>query len=497
MYGKCWVIEDAFNVFERITEKDQVSWNSMIAALCRFEEWELALEAFRLMLLDNAEPSSFTLVSAAHACSNLSKSDGLRLGKQVHAYSLRKGDCKTFTSNALMAMYAKIGRVDESKALFELFEDRDMVSWNTIISSLSQNDQFIEALMFLRLMVLNGVKPDGFTIASVLPACSHLEMLNTGKEIHCYALRNTDLIENSFVGSALVDMYCNCRQVQRGRMIFEGILDKTIAVWNAMIAGYSQNELDEEAINLFIQMETTPDICPNATTLSSVLPACVRYEEFQQKEGIHGNIVKRGLDKDRYVQNALMDMYSRMGKIKISKSIFNSMKIRDIVSWNTMITGHVVCGYYDDALNLLNEMQKEEEKNKTIYHNEDENRISLKPNSVTLMTVLPGCAAFSALAKGKEIHAYAVRQMLASDIAVGSALVDMYAKCGCLDLSRRVFDQMPIRNVITWNALIMAYGMHGKGKEALELYKMMVTVGARNGEVRPNEVTYIANFCCM
>ena len=112
----------------------------------------------------------------------------------------------------------------------------------------------MEALLFLRLMVLNGVKPDGVTLASALPACSHLEMLNIGREIHSYALRNTDLIENSFVGSALVDMYCNCKYVKKGRYVFDGILKRTVAVWNAMIAGYAQNECDEEALNLFSEM---------------------------------------------------------------------------------------------------------------------------------------------------------------------------------------------------------------------------------------------------
>ncbi|KAL5578458.1 hypothetical protein UlMin_020157 [Ulmus minor] len=486
MYGKCGDIGDAYKVFDRITERDQVSWNSMISVLCRFQEWELALEAFRSMLLDNVEPSSFTLVSVALACSNLHRGHGLWLGKQVHAYSLRRGDWKTFTINALMAMYAKLGRVDDSLALFELFENRDLVSWNTMISSLSQNDQFMEALVFLHQMVGEGIRPDGVTIASVLPACSHLEMLDLGKEIHAYAIRNSDLIKNSYVGSALVDMYCNCHQVESGRWVFDSIVERRTALWNAMITGYAQNEHDKEALELFLEMYAVDGLSPNATTMASVVPACVRCEAFSYKESIHGYVAKMGLGMDRYVQNALMDMYSRVGKIKISKSIFKRMVTRDIVSWNTMMTGYVICGYHDEALNLLHEMHDDEHK--------DEKGVSLKPNSVTLMTVLPGCAALSALAKGKEIHAYAIKHLLASDVAVGSALVDMYAKCGCLNIARKVFDQMPTRNVITWNVLIMAFGMHGRGCEALELFEKMVDEASKNKEVRPTQVTFIAIF---
>ncbi|KAF2309013.1 hypothetical protein GH714_000089 [Hevea brasiliensis] len=459
--------------------------------LVNFYEWECALEVFRFMLAENLEPSSFTLVSLALACSKLHKREGLRLGKQVHGYSFRKGHWRTFTNNSLMRMYANLGRLDDAKSLFDLFEGRDLVSWNTIISSFSQNDRFMEALVFLRLMVLEGIKPDGFTLASVLPACSYLEMLVSGKEIHAYALRNGNLIENSFVGSALVDMYCNCGEVESGRQVFDGILEKKIGIWNAMIAGYAQNEHDEKAVMLFLEMEAVAGLCPNATTMASVVPACVRCEAFSKKEGIHGLVIKRGLERDRYVQNALMDMYSRMGNMEISKTIFKSMEFRDIVSWNTMITGYVSSGCYDDALLLLREMQQADEGNNI---HDDKKQVHFKPNSITLMTVLPGCASLSALGKGKEIHAYAIRNSLASEVTVGSALVDMYAKCGCLNLSRRVFDQMPVRNVITWNVIIMAYGMHGNGKEALELFKDMVAEGNSSGEVKPTDVTFIAIF---
>lgn len=484
-----------YKVFDRIPHslRDTVSWNSFISALCRFEDWEAALQAFRLMLLDSLEPSSFTLVSVAHACSNLPRRDGLRLGKQLHGYSLRVGDAKTFTNNALMSMYTKLGHLNHAEVLFDLFEERDLVSWNTLLSSLSQNDMFFEALLLLHRMVLEGLKPDGVTISSVLPACSHLELLDKGKQLHAYALRHDLLIENSFVASALVDMYCNCREVKSGRRVFDCVIDRKTALWNAMITGYAQNEHDEDALMLFIEMESVAGLCPNATTMASIVPACVRCEAFSNKKGIHGYVLKRGLGTDHYVQNALMDMYSRMGKIHISKTIFDNMEVRDIVSWNTMITGYVICGQHDNALVLLQKMQRVGlQKNEGYY--EDEERTPLKPNSITLMTVLPGCATLSALAKGKEIHAYAIRNRLGSDIGVGSALVDMYAKCGCLNLSRKVFDIMPIRNVITWNVIIMAYGMHGKGAEALELFNCMVAEASKVKEVKPNEVTFIAIF---
>ncbi|KAI3455777.1 hypothetical protein Pfo_012440 [Paulownia fortunei] len=495
MYGQCGDdVHQVFKVFDRISQRDQVSWNSMINALCKYEEWELALEAFRLMGLERIEPSSFTLVSIALACSNLNRHDGLRLGKQVHGYSLRVDDRKTFTNNSLISMYAKLGRIDDAKIIFEWFARRDMVSWNTVISAFSQNDRFYEALEYFSFMKDEGFKPDGVTISSVLPACSHLELLNLGKEIHAYVFRNDDFIGNSFVASALVDMYCNCKQVVSGRRVFDSALDRKLGLWNAMLAGYTQNGFYMDALMLFMKLMVVSSLFPNPTTMASVLPACVHCEAFADKEVMHGYVLKLGLGRDRYVQNALMDLYSRIGKIDNSKYIFHKMESKDIVSWNTMITGYVVCGYHEDALILLHAMQIAGGKGEENDDVDNNVKVSFKPNSVTLMTVLPGCAALAALTKGKEIHAYAIRNGLESDVAVGSALVDIYAKCGCLNMARRVFEGMPIRNVITWNVIIMAYGMHGEGEEALALFRSMVAEGARGGEVKPNEVTFIAVF---
>ncbi|KAH6776209.1 Tetratricopeptide repeat superfamily protein [Perilla frutescens var. hirtella] len=495
MYAQCGNdVDQVFKVFDRISQRDQVSWNSLINALCKYQEWELALEAFRLMGMEKVEPSSFTLVGVALACSNLSRRDALRLGKQLHGYSLRVDERKTFTDNSLMAMYSKLGRVDYAKIIFKWFAHHDMVSWNTIISAFSQNDRFCEALEHFRDMNDEGFKPDGVTISSVLPACSHLELLDFGKEIHAFVFRNDDFMRNSFVTSALVDMYCNCKQVVRGRRVFDRALDRNLGTWNAMFAGYTQNGFYMDALMLFMRLIVVSGLFPNPTTMASVLPACVHCEAFADKEVMHGYVLKLGIGRDRYVQNALMDLYFRVGKVDIAEYIFHNMESKDIVSYNTMITGYVVCGFHEDALILLHEMQVVERKHEENDGFDRSIKVSFRPNSVTLMTILPGCAALAALTKGKEIHAYAFRNGLESDVAVGSALVDMYAKCGCLNMARRVFESMPSRNVITWNAMILAYGMHGEGDEALALFRKMVAKRAGGGEVKPNEITFIAIF---
>lgn len=430
------------------------------------------------MLTECSEISSFTLVSILLACSNITEVVGIQLGKEVHAYGLRNGffsDGKRFTCNALISMYAKLGRIQDSISIFQCFENRDIVTWNSMISSLVQNDQFTLAIRTLYEMVQSSdIKPDEFTISSVLPAYSQLDLLNTGREIHAYVLKNDNIFDNPFVASALVDMYCNLGRVEAGRFVFDQVPLQRHGLWNAMISGYAQNGLEEEALKLFVDMEVIAGLQPNETTLAIVLPACVKCDAFETKETIHGYVVKRGMEGDRFVQNALMDMYARVGKMDISRRIFYSMDSIDVVSWNTVIAGHVLSGTVSEAFDLLLEMQSEGN--------------GMKPNNITLITVLPPCGTLAALAKGKEVHCFSIRHGLNDDVAVGTALVDMYAKCGCLSLCRKVFNEMPKRNSVTWNVLIMAYGMHGHGEEAIKLFNEMIL----SKEAEPNEVTCIA-----
>ncbi|KAF3774383.1 Pentatricopeptide repeat-containing protein [Nymphaea thermarum] len=481
LYGRCGRTVDALQLFDAMPQRDHVSWNSVIAALCEAEDYEMALWLFREMQREpHVEPTSFTLVSGALACGRLHE---LLLGRELHGFAMKCGllDAQTFASNALISMYASLGKIKEARAVFNLAHagrNIDLVSWNTMIAAYTHNDFSVEALHFFYLLMTEEHVPelDGVTIASILPACAQTRCLRLGREIHAFALRNKGIFLNDYVASALVDMYCNCGRVGAGVKVFEMVpSNKKIGLWNAMITGYAQNEFDSDALELFVDMLSN-GITPNPTTMASVLPACSRSHGFNGGRDVHSMVLKLGFVLDRFVQNALVDMYSRVGKIEISKRIFQLMGNRDLVSWNTMITGYVICGYHDEALKLLGEIQKSSGG-------------YLRPNSVTLMAALPACAYLAALTKGKEMHSYALKNdLLYSNIGVGSALVDVYAKCGCLGVARRVFDEMPERNVITWNSLILGYGMHGQGEEALDLFYKLET----EEKVQPNEVTFIA-----
>ncbi|RCV21817.1 hypothetical protein SEVIR_4G136200v4 [Setaria viridis] len=497
-HARCGDLPAALALFAAMPDRDAVTFNSLIAALCLFRRWLPALGALRDMVLEGHPLTSFTLVSVLAACSHLAEDP--RLGREAHAFALKNGFLdgdERFAFNALLSMYARLGLVDDAQRLFGSVGAADapgggLVTWNTMVSLLVQSGRFDEAVEVLYDMVARGVRPDGVTFASALPACSQLEMLSLGREMHAYVLKDADLAANSFVASALVDMYASHERVDAARRVFDMVpgVDRQLGLWNAMICGYAQDGMDEDALELFARMEADAGVVPSETTIAGVLPACARSEAFAGKEAVHGYAVKRGIADNRFVQNALMDMYARLGDMDAARRIFAAIEPRDVVSWNTLITGCVVQGHISDAFQLVREMQQQggctDAATEDGIARADEEPVM--PNNITLMTLLPGCAMLAVPARGKEIHGYAVRHALDSDVAVGSALVDMYAKCGCLALSRAVFERLPRRNVITWNVLIMAYGMHGLGDEAIALFDQMVA----SDEAKPNEVTFIA-----
>ncbi|KAL6653096.1 hypothetical protein ACP70R_012021 [Stipagrostis hirtigluma subsp. patula] len=497
-YARCGDLPAALKLFAAMPGRDAVTFNSLISALCLFRRWLPALDALRHMLREGHPLTSFTLVSVLLACSHLA--DDPRLGREAHAFALKNGFLdgdERFAFNALLSMYARLGLVDEARRLFGSVGAADapgggVVTWNTMVSLLVQSGRCDEAVEVLYDMVASGVRPDGVTFASALPACSQLDMLAVGREMHAYVLKDADLAANSFVASALVDMYASHERVDAARRVFDMVSgERQLGLWNAMICGYAQAGMDEDALELFAQMEAVAGVVPSETTMAGVLAAYARSDAFPGKEAVHGYVVKRGMTDNRFVQNALMDMYARLGDMDAARRIFAAIEPHDVVSWNTLITGCVVQGRVGDAFQLVREMQQQRRLTDAATEEDDIAGVDeepVMPNNVTLMTLLPGCAMLAAPARGKEIHGYAVRHALDSDVAVGSALVDMYAKCGCLALSRAVFDRLPRRNVITWNVLIMAYGMHGLGAEAIALFDRMVA----SDEAKPNEVTFIA-----
>eukprot|EP01018_Ginkgo_biloba_P030238 Gb_09382 [translate_table: standard] len=316
-----------------------------------------------------------------------------------------------------------------------------------------------EALAIVYLMDQRGVPVNDDTYASLLQACSHTKALAEGKEVHAHMRRN-GLNEKVNLQTKLVSMYAVCGSLVDARHTFDKMRKRNVSLWNAMIRGYANNGLSDEALAIFGQMQRT-DVQLDHHTFPCVLKACAGLSALQRGKEIHDYIVKRGFESDVFVGNALVAMYAKCSSVDSARHVFDKMPQRDAVSWNSMIAGYTQNGYCNEALELFRQMELAD----------------MKPNSVTIASILPAYASLGNLVQCKEIHEYIRRSGFESDVFVGSTLIDMYAKCKNVETSRRVFDRMSERDIVSWNAMIAGYAQNGHCDEALKLFREMQVGG--------------------
>eukprot|EP01018_Ginkgo_biloba_P022393 Gb_37554 [translate_table: standard] len=467
MYAKCGNLGEARRVFDKISKRNALLWNGMIRGYAMHGYCEEALAIYYQMQQAGVQPDSFTFPCVLKACAGL---ESLQEGKDVHDTIIRAGfESVVSVGNAIVSMYAKCGSVNDARHLFDRMSQRDLVSWNTIIAVYAQNGHSYEALKLFSQMQFEGVKPDTVTVSSVLPACTQLAVLKNGKEIHDYVIRSGYDLDVA-VANSLVAMYARCRSIENARQVFDKMSEKSTVSWNAMIAGYAQTGHSAKAIILFYQMQRA-GLKPDRVTIASVLRPCAHLAALKQGKELHNYIVKSEFNSHVVVDSALVDMYAKCGCLENAQRVFDKMCQRDVVSWTAMIAGCAENGYGDQALKLFHQMQLS----------------GLKPDPITIASVLPACAHVAALQQGKEIHGYIMRNGLESNDFVVTALVDMYSKCGSIENARQVFDKIFQRDVTLWTAMIAGYAMHGHGEDALTLFHQM-----QQASMKPDYITFIA-----
>eukprot|EP01018_Ginkgo_biloba_P020813 Gb_00194 [translate_table: standard] len=467
LYTRCGSLAPARLLFDKMSKRDVVSWNAIIAGYAQNGHANEALTLFYQMQSEGITPTYVTMASAVQACAHLGDLDQ---GKWIHDCIIEGGfDADVLVGTAIIDMYAKCGSLDMARQLFDRMLDRNVVSWNAMIAGYAQNGDSNEALALFNQMQLANTKPNSATMVSVLPACAHLAALQQGKQIHGCIFRSgfeSDVV----VGTAVVDMYAKCRSLEIARHLFDKMSERNVVSWNAMITGYAQTGHSSEALELFNQMQLAC-VTPNSVTMLSVLQACSSLGALQQGKCIHNYVIRSSFDSDVFLRTAIIDMYAKCGSIDTARQLFDQMSERNVVSWNAIIAGYAQNGYANEALTLFKQMQLG----------------NMKPNLATMVSVLPACAHLAALQRGKCIHGSVIRSAFESDVFVGNSLIDMYSKCGNVEIARRLFDKMSKRDVVSWNVMIAGYAMHGHGEEALALFLEM----QRQTCIKPNHITFL------
>ncbi|KAK4279095.1 hypothetical protein QN277_016850 [Acacia crassicarpa] len=471
-FARFGMIGYAKMIFKQMSERNAVSMNGLMVGLVKQNQGEEAAEVFREMkdLVEINIDSFAVLLSAFPEFSNLR--EGKIKGKELHAHLIRSAlvDESVSIGNALVNMYAKCGAIGYACSVFHLIADKDVVSWNSIISGLDQNERFEEAVSSFRAMRRSGLMPTNFSIISSLSSCSSLGWIMFGQQIHGEGLK-WGLDSDVSVSNALLALYGETDHLKLCLKIFSLMPDYDQVSWNSLIGALATSETTIlQAIKCFQEMMQIGWTL-NRVTFISVLAAVSSVSLLELGHQIHALILKYSVANDSAIENALLACYGKCGKMDDCEKIFCRMSDRrDDASWNSMISGYIHNDILDKAMDLVWFMMQRGQR----------------LDSFTLATVLSACTSVATLERGMEVHACAIRAYLEFDIVVGSALVDMYAKCGKIDYASRFFELMPLRNIYTWNSMISGYARHGLGEKALKFFSRMKEHGQS-----PDHVTFV------
>ncbi|KAJ8773677.1 hypothetical protein K2173_005923 [Erythroxylum novogranatense] len=273
---------------------------------------------------------------------------------------------------------------------------------------------------------------------------------------------------NAFVGTALINAYSVCSYVGRARQVFDAIVDKDLVSWTGMVACYAENDCFVDSLQYFSQLRMV-GFKPNNFTLVSVLKACIGLADFDTGKGVHGCALKTCYEREHYVGVALLDLYDKSGNVADYIRVFGEIPKDDVVSWSFMIARHAQSSQSTEALELFCQMRE----------------ALVSPNQYTFASVLQACASLEALDFGKQIHCHVLKAGLNTNIFVSNSVMDVYAKCRIMENSMKIFAELPNRNDVSWNTIIVGYVHSGYGEKALSVLRNMLEC-----EVQPTEVTY-------
>ncbi|XP_071698270.1 pentatricopeptide repeat-containing protein At5g39350 [Rutidosis leptorrhynchoides] len=390
---------------------------------------------------------------------------------KLHAYVIISGLLAQWESRYIPALlasgYALSGHVPYARQLFDGLHQRTKRSYNSVIKLYTEKGYSYNALqVFVEMFRSGRTRPDRLTYPFVVKACAELSLSQFGLSVHGLII-TSGVDSNTFVGNSLLAMYVKFGDNDGARRVFDGMYDKSVVSWNTLISGYFKNGCANESLSVFNKMVSAEVEIDNATVVS-VLPACAYLKELDIGTKIHNLVKEKRLDGNLFVRNALVDMYVKCGRMDDARVIFNETSQRDVVTWTSMINGYIVNGDAESAISLCPLMLIE----------------NVKPNALTLASLLSACAELKYLKQGKSFHGWAIKNDLDTDVNVETGLIDMYAKCVFVTYSFRVLNKTSKTRPAPWNAILSGCTENGLCNKAIMLFKEMRLKG-----VAPNEAT--------
>lgn len=353
--------------------------------------------------------------------------------------------------------------------------ESSVIKWTSTILASARRGIYDRALTYFLQMRRVGVEPNETTLSITIKVCGQAVKPGFGICLHCLLVKN-GFSNHLFVASALVTMYSNFDHTVAARKQFDEMHERDSVLWNSMIAGYSQNGFNKEACNLFNNMIKNYidwKMCVNSYTIASVMKACSGLASSFTGLCLHGYAIKLGFVTDLFVSGAIIDMYSKFGYIDMARIVFDQIGERDVVVWNTIITGYAHNYFSKEAIDLFRQMQCE----------------GFLPNETTYASLLKASTLIGDSSIGICFHAKTLKLGSSSNVYVGTALVDMYSKFLEMENAEKAFEDMNKRNLVSFNALVTGYSLIGSHERTFRAYLDLRTEG-----MKPDSYTFIGLF---
>ncbi|PIN13456.1 hypothetical protein CDL12_13919 [Handroanthus impetiginosus] len=399
------------------------------------------------------------------------------LGRAAHGQIIKTVglDLDSFLSNHLINMYSKLDQPNSARILLSLTPThfRSVVTWTSLISGSVQNGHFTSAISYFSTMRHESIQPNDFTFPCLFKAAGSLHSPVLGQQFHDLAIK-LSFIDDVFVACSAFDMYSKTGFLNDANKLFDEMSYRNIATWNACISNAVLNGKPQEGIRMFVQLLRDGEVAPNSISFCAFLNACSDGAFLTQGQQLHSYLIKEGHEADVSVLNGLIDFYGKCHKVGFSEKVFEKMKERNCVSWCSILAAYEQNDMGEKACVVFLKAR----------------RAGIEPTDFMVSSVLSACAGLAALEAGRVVHGLAVKACIEENIFVGSALVDMYGKCGSIEDCERAFFRMPRKNLICWNALIGGYAHQGHADMALELFKEMTSSRDSDG-LLPNYVTFV------
>ncbi|OEL30451.1 Pentatricopeptide repeat-containing protein [Dichanthelium oligosanthes] len=351
-----------------------------------------------------------------------------------------RSEPRIVSDTKLITMHSCAGRLVDARKVFDGMALRDLLAWSAMIGAYAIRGMYSEVIVLAVTMVREGVIPDRFLITRILQACAYTEDLELGMAMHSLAIRRgfTERVRDVPVGNSVLAMYVKCGELGCARRVFEKMAQRDLGTWNSMIFGFCRSGEWEEARRLLDDM---------------------------RREGTEPGVV---------TWNTLISSYARSGDLDVAMELLEQMEesgvAPDVVTWTSLVSGLVHSDRGDEALQCFIRMRL----------------AGVEPNGMTIASAISACASLRLLSQGMELHCHAIKVGSVNNVLSGNSLVDMYAKCGEIVAAKRIFNEIPEKDIFSWNSMVSGYAQAGYCGKAYELFCKMESLGVRRNVITWN-----------